>query len=393
MPPPMAPADWFDVATTRVEALHTLENQLADEIRRLAQDEMTASAWSLGLAAAAALLSVAGTLAAAVLAAHWIAEPLGRLTTTMNDLASGDLDADINVDTGPLEIRALGGAMEVFRQSMRANETLSQGLKEAQKLASLGAMVGGIAHEINTPIGNALMVGTSLSGAVQAFHNEVSAGAVRRSSVDRFLNSAREAASLLELNLTRASDQIRSFKQMAVDQTGNHRRGFNLRANVEDAVRSCTPVLKAARVRVEQKVPDDITMDSFPGGLSQVIVNLVENAVRHGLRDRHDGSIQIGARRIPEMASVCVWVCDNGQGVGADIADKVFGAFFTTRSGDGGSGLGLHIVKTIVGQQLGGGISLRERVGGGATFEITIPLCAPSPDAGSSGVSAFGKSS
>jgi signal transduction histidine kinase len=271
---------------------------------------------------------------------------------------------------------AAAAAHEVLKAEVAEREAHSQELVEASRLASLGGLVAGIAHELNTPIGNALMVSSSFRDAVRDIQTELESGALRRSSIDGFLRTSEEASRLLDLNLLRASEQIHSFKQLAVDQTGRRRRSFNLAHTIGDAVRSCTPKVRKANVRIDTDIDAAIEMEGYPGLLSQVLINLIENAVKHGLADTANGEVRIVARQAADSL-VRIVVGDNGVGIPEALSGKVFGAFFTTQAEDGGTGLGLHIVKTIVTGPLGGTISLKDGDKTGAQFVITMPCSAP----------------
>lgn len=375
-PPSVSPATWFSLTSARINALHKLEGAASAEALARIDSQVVAANRGLAIAFAVTFFAIVGAIAAAVWVARTITRPLARVTSATHSLASGDLDAQLEFSGGPDEIVAMAEALGVFRANLQANEALTRELAQADRMASLGALVAGIAHEVNTPVGNALMVSSSLSESVGQFKGEVESGALRRSMLEQHLDTAQEAARLLELNLTRASEQIRSFKQIAVDQTSDHRRAFNLKASVDDAVRSCTPVLRQAGVTIRCDVAPDIDLESYPGALSQVVINLVENAVKHGLPNVADGQVRIEAHKL-DGGHVRMTVSDNGVGIPEQLRDKVFGAFFTTREASGGAGLGLHIVKSIVSGQLGGDIALEVSREGGAQFSISLPLTAP----------------
>lgn len=375
-PPSISSAAWFSACTARINLLHSLEEFVArDVLARVARDMDTALR-SLMIALVVSAASVIGAVTVALAVARSISKPLERLTEATVDLASGNLDASIEADAGHDEIAALKNALQVFRDGLLANQTLTRQLAEADRQTSLGALVAGIAHEVNTPIGNALMVSSSFSIGVNAFKAEIQSGAVKRSAIGRYLETAEEAARLLTLNLERASQQISSFKHLAVDQAKNDRRVLDLKRTIEDAVRSCTPTIRNAKVRTELDLEAGIELDSYPGAVSQVIVNLLENAVKHGLSSIGDGCIWISAYR-EGQAHACITVSDNGVGIPDVLRDKVFSAFFTTRAGSGGTGLGLHIVKSVVTGQLGGTLALDSNEGAGARFIVTVPLRAP----------------
>ena len=372
----ISPAEWFSAASARIDALHALETSQAEQATALVDQSMQATRLDLIGAILISLLSVTGAGAAAVLVARSISRPLEQLTKATHELAKGHLEPAIACADGPKEVLAMSDALNVFRENMRANQALTRELAEADRLASLGALVAGIAHEVNTPVGNALMVATSFGEGVREFQTELASGAVRRSSIDRHLTRSEEAASLLESNLRRASEHIRSFKQVAADQTSNSRRRFDLKKCTEDAVRSCTPVLRQSGVEVELDLEHGVTLDSHPGALTQTLINLIENAVKHGLAGRNDGKVRIASQSLGD-GRVRIIVSDNGAGVPDEMTDTIFNAFFTTRAGEGGTGLGLHIVKSIVSGQLGGAVALSRADEGGACFEIVIPCDAP----------------
>lgn len=380
--PAVTPSQWFDAYTTMIDGIHVLESEVAGRLITLAAADMHEALSDLLLALAASVGATIGAIAVARSVARSITVPLEKLTAATSDLATGNLEAAIDVETGPREITDLSGALRVFRDGLRANQTLTRELAEANRVTSLGVLVAGIAHEVNTPIGNALIVASSITNGTTSFAREIEGGTVRRSAIAHYLETAQEAGRLLMLNLERASQQIRSFKQIAVDQASNRRRTFDVKRAVEDAVRSCTPLIREAGVRIDLQLEDGLELDSFPGGFSQVIVNLVENAIKHGLVGIKDATVTIEARRF-NASFIRLVVSDNGVGIPGELGEKVFSAFFTTQANAGGSGLGLHIVKTVVTGQLGGHIALENNNGGGARFVVLVPLNAPAETAAS----------
>jgi signal transduction histidine kinase len=253
----------------------------------------------------------------------------------------------------------------------RAGEELVQ----SEKLAALGRLVAGIAHELNTPIGNSLLVATALSESALELQQAL-AGGLRRSQLDAFLASTTESGLLLERSLQRAADLIASFKQVAVDQTSAQRRTFDLAEIVRENVMTLGPSLKRLPVTLVDDVPDGIRMDSYPGPLGQVLANLVTNAVLHAFEGRAHGVVRIEARPAGDGA-VALTVTDDGCGIPPENLRRVFDPFFTTRMGKGGSGLGLNIVHTLVTGVLGGRIEVRSEPGSGTRFDITLPCFAP----------------
>jgi PAS domain S-box-containing protein len=246
-------------------------------------------------------------------------------------------------------------------------------LVQSEKLASLGALVAGIAHELNTPIGNGLMAISTLEQRTKTFRTQMAAG-LRRSDLDAFLGQVETGGSIATRNLARAAELITGFKRVAVDQTSVQRRKFELAELVHEILLTLQPMFKHSTVQLVVDVPS-ITMDGYPGPLGQVISNLVQNALMHAFDGRDQGTIHIDARL--DGAQVTLTISDDGSGIAAELVRRVFDPFFTTRLGKGGSGLGLHIVHNIVTGMLGGQIELQRAPGSGAKFVVNIPVNAP----------------
>lgn len=248
-------------------------------------------------------------------------------------------------------------------------------LVQAEKLAALGHLVAGIAHELNTPIGNGLMAVSTLAD-LQAEFNKALAAGLRRSDLDRFAAGVATACDIAIRNMNRATDLISSFKQVAVDQTSAQRRRFKLDEVVHEIVLTLQPTLKHKPCRIETEIPADLELDSYPGALGQVIANLIDNAVLHGFEGRDQGIIRIEAASLPND-SLRLVVRDDGRGIPADRQKHIFEPFYTTRMGLGGSGLGLHIVHSIATNILGGTIAVDSQEGQGAAFVLLLPRRAP----------------
>lgn len=258
-------------------------------------------------------------------------------------------------------------------------------LARQERLASLGALVAGIAHEINTPIGNGLTVATALVAKTAALGKLAQAGRMRREDLGTFLNEALECARLIERNMGAAAELVSSFKQVSVDQSSSKRRCFDLERCARDTCSTLAPMLRKAGVGVEMRIEPGLMMDSYPGALGQALINLVNNALMHGFAGAPEraspgdgvaaGSIEIGARA-SSAGWVELWVQDDGQGIAPEDAPRIFDPFFSTKFGQGGSGLGLSIVNSLARDALGGSIELAPS-GRGARFVLTLPLSAP----------------
>jgi signal transduction histidine kinase len=260
--------------------------------------------------------------------------------------------------------------------ALHASETRRY-LIETEKLAALGGLVAGVAHEISSPVGNSLTVASTLAHRSADFAKQIASGQVRRATLVEFADSCRGATEQLVANLHRAGGLIQSFKQVAVDRSTDARRAFDLRQATEQVAASVRSRLLKSKASLAIEIPSDIVIDSFPGPYGQVLTNLFFNSVTHGFADGAGGNISIKARRLG-MEQVEVTFSDDGRGIPEEVQRHVFDPFFTTRRAEGSTGLGLYIVNTLVIQQLGGRISLISASGKGTTICMTLPLLAPS---------------
>jgi len=249
-------------------------------------------------------------------------------------------------------------------------------LVKSEKMAALGSLVAGVSHELNTPVGNGLMAVSTLGDDLRQFRQRMNEG-LKRSMLDEFLQAVELGTDIATRNLQRAADLMTSFKQVAVDRSSSQRRRFMLDQVVHETQMTLHPMLKRAMCLVRQEIPSAIQFDSFPGPLGQVISNMIENAVRHAFEGGVGGVIVLSARRLEASGMVVISVEDNGKGIPLEMQGHVFEPFFTTRLGQGGSGLGLHISHNLVYEVLGGTITLNSTQGEGTRFDIAIPLVAP----------------
>jgi signal transduction histidine kinase len=257
----------------------------------------------------------------------------------------------------------------------RLQETREQ-LVQQEKLASLGSLVAGVAHELNTPIGNAITTASALTYASAELKKNIERGDLRKSALLEFLTNNEAMNQLITRSCERAGRLINSFKQVAVDQTAEQRRTFELLSLLEDNVGALRPSVSHAKVSIELDVPHGIVCDSYPGPLGQVIVNIVQNAIVHAFSGRDGGTVLIVAK-CPSAESVEILVEDNGSGMDAHVMAHIFDPFFTTRLGQGGSGLGLSVSQNITTGVLGGTLQVRSIVGEGSRFVLTMPMSAP----------------
>ena len=270
---------------------------------------------------------------------------------------------------------ALHQANQDLASTLERLNMAQEELVRSGKLAALGALVAGIAHELNTPIGNSLMIASTLADRTNEFVQSSSAG-LKRSALDAYLQDAAKAGEILVRNLYRAADLVTSFKQVAIDQTSSQRRRFLLAEVVGEIVLTLSPSIRKTAIKVQQSIPGRMALDSFPGPLGQVLTNLVNNALLHGFEGRDEGTIVIAATE-QEQGWIELTVSDDGVGIQAGNLERIFDPFFTTKLGAGGSGLGLNITHNIVSGVLGGRIRVKSKVGTGTTFHLDLPLSAP----------------
>ncbi len=262
-----------------------------------------------------------------------------------------------------------------LKEALDALKAAQDELIQSEKMAGLGSLVAGIAHELNTPIGNALLVSSTIKSLNDDFKEDIEQGLTQR-LLDEYLDHSSESADSIERNLKRAAELIKSFKQVAVDQSSYQRRSFDLPEILHELRVTMSPTLKKHQIELIESDTPPVGMDSFPGPLTQVLMNLLSNTVTHAFSNQTERKVTITASAVSEnMARIELE--DNGDGIESHNLSKIFDPFYTTRLGQGGSGLGLSIVFNIVTGILGGEITVNSEKGVGTRFTITIPLTAP----------------
>ncbi|MFZ6767467.1 ATP-binding protein [Undibacterium sp. Di26W] len=245
-------------------------------------------------------------------------------------------------------------------------------LLRTEKMAALGSLVAGIAHELNTPIGTSVTVASTLAQHTDDVLLEFDKG-MRRSVLEEYLRNAKTGADLLLRNLSKASELVISFKQVAVDRTSANRRLFALDEMLSELIVTLGPTIRKTRHDIILKVPPKLMMDSYPGPLGQVLTNLINNAFIHAFEGDYRGTVSITARVVDEKFAEIV-VSDDGKGILEANLGRIFDPFFTTRLGQGGSGLGLNIAYNLVSEVLCGNIVVESALNKGTSFRITLPL-------------------
>jgi signal transduction histidine kinase len=263
-----------------------------------------------------------------------------------------------------------------------ARERAVQRLARSEKLASLGGMVAGIAHELNTPIGNALTIASTIDERAREVARTTAANAPPMEELTAFLDDMAHGARALVNSLERATTLVRRFKAVAVDQTGEKRRAFALDPFLEDLLATMRPRFKTRPITLTLDLQARMVLDSFPGALGQAVMNLVDNALTHAFPEGEGGEIRVAAEALSDDWAR-VTCSDTGRGVAPQHLPRLFEPFYTTRASLGGGGLGLAIVHGTVTNFLGGQIHVRSTPGLGTSFTIDLPKQAPGPPSAS----------
>ncbi|MEG4404793.1 ATP-binding sensor histidine kinase [Microcoleus sp. MON2_D5] len=256
-------------------------------------------------------------------------------------------------------------------QTLEDLKSAQNKLVESEKMAALGGLVAGVAHEINTPIGIGITAASLLAEKATKFFEVYSNGQIKRSELEKFLDTAMQSSNMILSNLTRAADLIHSFKEVAVDQSSELKRTFNVKNYLEEILTSLTAKLRRTKHKIHIKCDENIVVDSYPGVVCQIVTNLVLNSLIHAYDGEDEGVLAFdfkleGDRLIFEYA-------DNGKGIDPENLSKIFEPFFTTKRGQGGTGLGLHIIYNLVTQKLKGTINCTSQVNKGTKFMIEFP--------------------
>ncbi len=269
----------------------------------------------------------------------------------------------------------LAQANEELAETLKSLQTTQRELVNSENLAALGRLVAGVAHELNTPLGNGMMAATTFRDQLREFRAGL-AGGIKRQAFEDLLENADTAADIMVRNLERGASLINNFKRLAVDQASAQRRHFSLAETVDETLSILRPSMKRTPYVIETNIPADIAFDSYPGALEQVLTNLINNAISHGFEGRDHGRMTLAAERI-DQDRIRLRFTDDGHGIPVAMQPHVFEPFFTSKLGRGGSGLGLHISRNAVVNMLGGEIVFESVENEGTRFEITLPLVAP----------------
>jgi signal transduction histidine kinase len=256
--------------------------------------------------------------------------------------------------------------------SMETIQIAKDQLVESEKMASLGGLVAAIAHEVNTPLGVSVTATSFLQEKVKKLQCDYDDKKLSANNMTSFLSQAQQTITLLTNNLNRASELISSFKQVAVDQTSEAERQINVSEYLNEVVQSLAPNFKMTQHTIDIHCPNDLSIKCAPGVLAQILTNMIMNSLIHGFEDRSKGVIKLEAAE--QDNDLIINYSDDGRGLEKENLERHFDAFFTTRRGKGGSGLGTHIMFNLVTQTLGGRIEAFSEPDQGLQYKITIPL-------------------
>lgn len=302
-------------------------------------------------------------------------DEIGRLIENFNDMLGqiGNRDHALLAARRELEnrVQETGKANAELKTTLERLRQTQEQLVQIEKMASLGGLVAGIAHEINTPIGVGVTAASTLKAKTDSLGQDYGSKTLTDSGLRRYIELAGQSSGIILTNLNRASELIQSFKQVAVDQSSSERRRFEIKPYLHEILVSLRPNLKKTRLRIDISCDDNLEVNSYPGALAQIITNLVMNSIIHAYAPDQPGTLSIIVKR--DGDKVVLSYTDDGKGMPPEHVSRVFDPFFTTRRGSGGSGLGMHIVFNLVTQQMGGTVTLKSELGKGTEVEIKIP--------------------
>jgi signal transduction histidine kinase len=260
---------------------------------------------------------------------------------------------------------------EELQTTLENLQKTQEQLIESEKMAALGGLVAGVAHEINTPVGIGVTAISNLMKEVQEMADHYKKDEISRKSFKDFLQSTYDASKLIQKNLERTASLIQSFKQVSVDQVSEQQRVFNLKSYFEDIIRSLSPKYKHKKITFNIECDDKLEVDSFPGAYSQIFTNLLLNSFAHGFQEREKGTVNISAVKVNNMLTL--EYRDDGAGISKKDLPHIFEPFYTSDQ-HRGTGLGLNIIHNIVKQKLHGNITCESEPGKGVLFLIKLPV-------------------
>lgn len=288
------------------------------------------------------------------------------LTKILLDKTTEELLDELNVQNKLLE--------KEVEDRKKAEENLKEtqvDLINNEKLAALGSMVAGVAHEINTPVGTSVTAASHIKDSLEAFYLLYEQNKIKKSDLDDLIKTVRESNAVVEENLRRAANLIRSFKEVAVDQTAEDDREIFFKQYVDQVITSLSPKFRNRSIEtVTDGIDPTLKVVTTPGPIAQIISNLIENSLIHGFDEKQSGTITLSASATEE--ELLLIYSDNGKGISPENLQKIFDPFFTTKRSQGGTGLGMHLVHNLVRKKFSGHIKCESTLGAGVTFFVTL---------------------
>jgi len=326
--------------------------------------------------------------------------PIERLIFESNKIAEGNLTSDIKIN-GSYELTQLSKSFSLMRNKIRENlyklentneelekkvdertkelkstisdlKNMQKQLVESEKIASLGSLVAGVAHEINTPIGIGVTGITHFLSISSDLNKKYKEDNLSETEFEDFIKTSNELANLINVNLMRAADLIKSFKKVAIDRSSEEKRKFNVKSYLEEILMSLHSITKKTKHQYNIECPSDLEINNYPGLFSQIITNFIMNSLIHGFKEIKAGKIDIVVYQENKILNILYR--DNGCGIKKENLKKIYEPFFTTNRSHGGSGLGLNIVHNIVTTQLNGTISAKSEFAKGVEFLVKFPI-------------------
>lgn len=284
-------------------------------------------------------------------------------------VAIARMQADRRIRKAKQELETQNAALN---EALHALQEAQSELVRQEKLASLGRLVAGVAHEINTPLGICVTATSHLVQELKLTREELAAGEMTEDSLAGFFDVVDQSLRIMTTNTQRAAALVRSFKQVAVDQSSDDIRSFNLGPYLNEVLLSLQPKLKGRPIKVEVMCAPELVLESYPGAVSQIVTNMVVNSLVHGFEHEQPGNISVRAV-LEDDGWVGFDYTDDGAGMDRDTLDKLFDPFFTTKRGTGGSGLGAHILYNLVTGALGGTVRVESAPGEGLRYHLRFP--------------------
>lgn len=307
-------------------------------------------------------------------------DEIGRLYQVFNQQRRELMERDKNLTEYRFELEQtvmdrtteLRTSNENLQDSLHKLRKAQQELIQNEKMASLGTLVSGIAHEVNTPLGIAITAASHLKEELRITHSALEENKLTKTGLENFVAGSLETESLLSNNLHRAASLIKSFKMVAVDQSSEEQRNINLRGYLDEVLLSLRPKLKSTSIEVHNDIPEDIQLQVAPGALAQIYTNLIMNSLTHGYDNNNSKSGLIRLSAEQGDTKLRLYYSDDGVGMDEKTLRKIYDPFYTTRRSDGGSGLGMNIVYNLVTSKLNGNIETKSQPGEGIQVTMTF---------------------